>query len=272
MINNNSLDQNLTPEMRKNLFGNAYLNMLWHCPEAPSFPYWVHVPDSYNEEEDSSYQLMVVIHGTGCEVEAYVNEAKELADANHMAVLAPLFPSGIVERDDFNSYKLLNDRGTRYDLALFAMIEDMKKRYPRVEGERFFLFGHSGGGQFTNRFLLAYPERLKAACIGAPGRPTFINPDEDYFWGVRDFKDYFGKDVDLEAVKKVPVQIVVGERDTEFIGDSPYGTCRMERMKSLKKNFEDYGLSVDLKILPGIAHIGGEKERIQTAQRFFLGI
>ena len=29
------LDSNLTTEMRKNLFGNAYLNMLWHCQSDP---------------------------------------------------------------------------------------------------------------------------------------------------------------------------------------------------------------------------------------------
>ena len=67
------------------------------------------------------------------------------------------------------------------------------------------MFGHSGGGQFTNRFLFAHPERLKAVSIGAPGRPTFLNFEEDYFWGVRDFEKYFDKKLDLEAVRKIPV-------------------------------------------------------------------
>ena len=158
----------------------------------------------------------------------------------------------------------------RYDLILLDMIEDMAKRYPGVHTDQFFMFGHSGGGQFVNRFLFAHPDRLKACSIGAPGRPTFLNPDEDYFWGIRDFKDYFGYDVDLEAVKKVPVLISVGELDNKFIGDSPYGDNRVARMKSLQKNFQEHGVHTELTILPGFAHEAGEKERVQAAQKFFI--
>ena len=254
MANQNPLATNLTLEQQKNLFGNAYLNMLWHCPTDLRFHYWVHLPDYYYDEEEHEYSLLVIIHGTGCAIEEYIKQAKELADKYHMAVLAPMFPGGLIQRDDFNSYKLLSCDGIRYDLILLDMIEDMAKRYPGVHTDQFFMFGHSGGGQFVNRFLLAHPDRLKACSIGAPGRPTFLNPDEDYFWGIRDFKDYFGYDVDLEAVKKVPVLISVGELDNKFIGDSPYGDNRVARMT----------------ILPGFAHEAGEKERVQAAQKFFI--
>ena len=242
MANQNPLATNLTLEQQKNLFGNAYLNMLWHCPTDLRFHYWVHLPDYYYDEEEHEYSLLVIIHGTGCAIEEYIKQAKELADKYHMAVLAPMFPGGLIQRDDFNSYKLLSCDGIRYDLILLDMIEDMAKRYPGVHTDQFFMFGHSGGGQFVNRFLLAHPDRLKACSIGAPGRPTFLNPDEDYFWGIRDFKDYFGYDVDLEAVKKVPVLISVGELDNKFIGDSPYGDNRVARMKSLQKNFQEHGV------------------------------
>ena len=264
-----ALSAGLTPEMKKNLFGNAYLNMLWHCPSDPRFHYWVHLPDCYYEEENPSYQLLVIIHGTGCEIESYLRAAKGLADQNHVALLAPMFPGGLIDREDFNSYKLLSCDGVRYDQILLSMIDDMKKRYPGVQADRFFMFGHSGGGQFTNRILFAHPERLKAVSIGAPGRPTFLNFEEDYFWGVRDFEKYFDKKLDLEAVRKIPVQLTVGELDNKYIGDSPYGYNRVERMKSLKANLEENGLSVSLEILPGLGHLNGEKERVQTAQKFF---
>lgn len=269
MAKENPLSANLTLEQQKNLFGNAYLNMLWHCPTDQRFHYRVHVPDSYYDDDKTRYRLLVIIHGTGCAVEAFTKPAEELADKYNMAILAPSFPGGLIIRDDFNSYKLLSCDGIRYDNILLDMIDDMKARYPRVDTEKFFMFGHSGGGQFTNRFLFAHPERLLAVSIGAPGRPTFLNFNEDYFWGVRDFKDYFGYDVNVEAVKKIPVQITVGENDNKYIGDSPYGDNRVARMKSLKKNLEDNGVKVELKILPGLAHENGEKERVQTAQRFF---
>ena len=121
-----ALSAGLTPEMKKNLFGNAYLNMLWHCPSDPRFHYWVHLPDCYYEEENPSYQLLVIIHGTGCEIESYLRAAKGLADQNHVALLAPMFPGGLIDREDFNSYKLLSCDGVRYDQILLSMIDDMK--------------------------------------------------------------------------------------------------------------------------------------------------
>ncbi len=269
MAENGALNADLTPEMRKNLFGDADLNMLWHCPSDPRFHYWVHIPDDYFDDKDEPYPLMVIIHGTGCRVEGYLDAAMKFADENHMAVLAPVFPGGLMIRDDFSSYKLLSCDGIRYDLALLSMIDDMADRYPGVETEKFYLFGHSGGGQFTNRFLFSHPERLAAAAIGAPGRPTFLNDEEDYYWGVKDFKKYFDKDLDLEAVKRVPVQMIVGELDTKFIGDSPYGTNRLERIKSLKKNFEEHGIYVELEIIPGIEHVEGVAERIEACTGFF---
>ena len=100
MAKENPLASNLTLEQQKNLFGNAYLNMLWHCPTDQRFPYWVHLPDCYYDEKDPHYKLLVIIHGTGCAVEDYVRHAKELADRDHVAVLAPLFPGGLIQRDD----------------------------------------------------------------------------------------------------------------------------------------------------------------------------
>lgn len=131
----------------------------------------------------------VIIHGTGCAVEDYVRHAKELADRDHVAVLAPLFPGGLIQRDDFNSYKLLSCDGVRYDQILLDMIDDMAKRYPGVETDKFFLFGHSGGGQFVNRFLFAHPEKLRACAIGAPGPSHLPEPGRGLFLGHPGFQE-----------------------------------------------------------------------------------
>ena len=215
MANQNPLATNLTLEQQKNLFGNAYLNMLWHCPTDPRFHYWVHLPDYYYDEEEHEYSLLVIIHGTGCAIEEYIKQRRNSPTISY-GCACTYVPGGLIQRDDFNSYKLLSCDGIRYDLILLDMIEDMAKRYPGVHTDQFFMFGHSGGGQFVNRFLFAHPDRLKACSIGAPGRPTFLNPDEDYFWGIRDFKDYFGYDVDLEAVKKVPSSSVSASSTTSL--------------------------------------------------------
>ena len=88
----NVLADHLSSDVKKNLFGNADYNMLWSCQAYPQFCYRVHVPDSYSREEQPPLDLMVVIHGTGCAVENYVEAAREWADNHQVAVLAPLFP------------------------------------------------------------------------------------------------------------------------------------------------------------------------------------
>ena len=266
-----SLTEGLTKETRKNLFGNADLNMLWTCPSDPRFPYWVHVPDSFYEEENPHYQLAVLVHGTGCATEHYVRLAKKWADEHNVAILAPLFPSGVVVHDDFNAYKMVHQDGIFYDQVLLNMIDDMAARYEGcIETEKFFLFGHSGGGQFVHRFLYLHPDRLKAVNIGASGRPTYLDFEENFYWGVKDFKQVFGQELDLPAIRKVPVIIVVGEKDNLFIGDSKYGTNRVDRMKTLQQNYLDNGVeTVELAIIPGIAHEDGDAERIATAAAFF---
>ena len=65
MANTNPLAANLTLEQQKNLFGNAYLNMLWHCPTDQRFHYWVHLPDCYYDEAEHNYSLMVIIMAPG---------------------------------------------------------------------------------------------------------------------------------------------------------------------------------------------------------------
>ena len=260
----------MTEEIRKNMYGNAWLHMLWPCPGDARFCYWAYVPETYAEETDPHYQLLVLIHGTGCATEYNVSAARKWADANHVAILAPLFPGGMAGKDDLNSYKLVSAGGIRYDEILLSEIEDMKNRYPGVETEPFFLFGHSAGGQFVERFTMAHPDKVKAVAIGAPGNPTYIDFAEDYFWGVRDFKKYFEREFDLAVFREVPMLFVIGEKDTKFIGNSPYGSNRMERIHCLQKNFLENGVkSVELEVIPDIAHIDGAKKRIMAATRFF---
>jgi pimeloyl-ACP methyl ester carboxylesterase len=264
-------DQNaaLSAEAKKNLWGNAALHMLWSCIADPRFSYRVFIPDEYLEEDRPELGLLVFIHATGCGVEYFLNAAAGWAADHHLALMAPVFPSGILDHGDFNAYKDMAGGGLRYDLILTAMLEEMGKRYPGVQTGKFFLFGHSGGGMFANRFLLVHPERVRAAVISAPGRPTMISEEEDYGWGIRNFREIFDKPFDLAAVRQVPVHVLVGEKDNRFIGENRYGDNRLDRMKNFAANLRAAGVAADLEIIPGIGHIDGSRERIAAAERYF---
>jgi predicted peptidase len=267
----NILDQNLSEFERKNLYENSESVMLWHCQCDPRFSYYVYIPESIYEKERPIYKIICIVHGTARSIENYRQAYKEFANKNQFIIIMPLFPGGLFDNNDFNSYKLLICNGVRYDLILLSMIDELSKKY-RIYKDKFFMSGFSGGGQFVQRFFYVHPKRLMGLCIGAPGRITYINDKVDYFWGTRDFNKIFDKEIEIEAMKNVPVQLLIGENDVSFIGESPYGSNRMERIINLKKNLEECDIKVQLDIIEGIAHSGNDNIKAKYQIEFFQKI
>ncbi|WP_433503283.1 alpha/beta hydrolase [Pseudonocardia halophobica] len=215
--------------------------------------------------------LVVVVHGTQRMAERYRDAYRGFAEEHGCLVVAPLFPAGADEPGDLSGYKRLEFRGTRYDLVLLAMLDEIALRYP-VRTDRFHLHGFSGGGQFAHRFALLHPERLASVSVGAPGRITRIDPGTPWWLGTADVEERFGRRLDLPTLRTVPVQMVVGDRDldtTEIAepGIDAGGATRIDRLRSLRANFERHGIGVDLVLLPGIGHRGLE---VQPAVQRFL--
>lgn len=266
----NILDQGLTSETSQNLYLGSELEMLWHCQSDPRFSYYAIVPGDIVKNDQIRYEIMCFVHGTGRTTEDYHRLFRSFAEKHHLILLFPLFPGGLLEKDDFNSYKLLTDHGIRYDLILLQMMEEIAERYPgQVNTEKLWLYGWSGGGQFVHRFLYVHPEKLHAVCIGAPGRITYLDDTRDYYWGTRDFHAYFDKDYDLDRIREVPVLLMIGEYDTKFVGESDFGSNRMERLLNLKKNYESCNIPVQMEILEGFEHKGHADEKAEAVMRFF---
>ena len=105
-----------------------------------------------------------------------------------------------------------------------------------------------------NRYALLHPETLWAVSIGAPGSVTLLDPEQDWWVGVRDAQARFGKAVDAEALRKVAVHMIVGKADLEtweithreggkfhMPGANSAGLTRPERLESLRRSFEAAG-------------------------------
>lgn len=263
------LDQGLSQEAKNNLYMGSELQMMWHCKADPRFSYHTYIPEAAASCRGKKYRIMCFVHGTGRTIEEYRSLFSDFAEKNHLVLLFPMFPGGLKGDDDFNSYKLLAYEDVRYDEVLLTMAEELAERFPAVNPDKIFLYGWSGGGQFVNRFLYVHPERLAAVMIGGPGRPTYLDVDRDYYWGIRDFQQVFGKSPDLDAIRKVPVRLLIGEQDTRYIGDSPYGNSRMERIQCLEQNLREHGVEVQLDIMPGIGHKGNDAIKSGYVTAFF---
>lgn len=129
------------------------------------------------------------------------------------------------------------------------------------------MFGFSGGGHFTHRFAILHPRKLWAACVGAPGSVTLLDPDKKWWVGLGGLQELFGIAFDRDALASVPVQIVVGESDLDtweithkpggryyMEGANEAGRTRPERAQALCESFRRVGVDVTLDIVPNMAH------------------
>ena len=252
---------------------------VYACGLDQRFSYCAYVPEGYDEDGTDRWPLAVVVHGTERGMQRYRDGFADFAERHGVIVLAPLFPVGITEPGDLSSYKLLRAGDLHYDAVLLAMIAETQARY-RIEGDRVLMYGFSGGGHFTHRFLYLHPERLLGASIGAPGVVTLLDFEHDWWVGVRNFEAVFGKKLDLDAIRRVPVQMVIGGDDTEtweitikpgdawwMPGADMAGANRQDRMRSLRRSLESQGVAVQQDTVPGIGH--DDRQLLGAVKSFF---
>lgn len=248
------------------------------CRSDRRFSYSMYVPANWSESTASSFRFLVAMHGTARAAESTRDMYIDLADDTQCIVLAPLFPMAITEKEENHNYFWLKFEEIRYDQILLDMLEEASLKYG-VSAEKFALTGFSGGGQFGHRMLYLHPERLSAVSIGAPGMVTLIDNSQDWFVGTRDFSQQFGKALDMEAIRKVAVHIVVGSEDmhpeifvapgTEMYmpGINDTGANRVERARTLQRHYTDLGIASELDIVPGAMHLS--KEVLTAVDAFF---
>jgi len=246
------------------------------------FHYCCYIPGDYEEEASKRYALAVIVHGTERGMAAYRDRFADFAEANDCIILAPLFPVGITRPYELNSYKMLRADDLHYDAILLSMVEEVASRY-RLEEERFLLYGFSGGGHFSHRFFYLHPERLRGVSIGAPGVVTLYDEGHDFWVGLRDFEARFGKALQPEVMREVPVQMVIGAEDTAtweititpkdawwMEGADLAGANRQDRMASLKASFEAHGIPVRQDVVPGAGHDGSAV--LEPVKAFFTKV
>ena len=231
----------------------------------PRFPLSLYVPKSTSASGSSP--LLVLIHGT-TRRDWMRDSFRDFAERTGTVLLAPLFPVGAAAADDVHGYKWIDAHGTRFDLLLLDMIDQAAEMWP-LATSRFALFGFSGGGQFAHRFGYLHPHRLTALSIGAPGNVTLPDLVRPWPAGVRGLDERFGVDFNPDAVRAVPIHLVVGGADTETWeiakspGDPVYiggvndeSTTRIAKLKRLRDTLDALGVSTSLDVVEGAAHHG----------------
>jgi pimeloyl-ACP methyl ester carboxylesterase len=245
----------------------------------PRFGYALAVADPL--AGDSRPGLLVTVHNSVRWYDRNLAAFRDFGQRHGLVVLAPLFPPGLFGDDNPDGYKVLAEKGLRYDEVLHAMVGEVSEA-TGCEGERFFLHGYSGGGQFVHRYLLLHPERVRAASIGAPGAVTLLDEAQPWWGGIGDVHERFGRPLDLAAVREVPIQLVVGSDDTDPRGlreqppsrfwpsdEERRGAHRIARLQALQRSLQAIGARTTFELMPGVGHGEGDGPSIALAQGLF---
>ena len=268
------MSQQISPEAWADQGPRRWPKALFALRADPRFQYLMHIPESFHESPEE-YSLVVVIHGTGRGVQTTRDNWAPFADRHRWVVLVPVFPAGVLGDGNTDGYKYLKEGDIRYDHLLLLMVDELSIILKRPF-ERFHLAGFSGGGHFVHRFFYLHPGRLHAVSVGAPGGVTRIDPTRDFWLGTRNLLERFGTEMDLGTMRGVPVQLIVGEEDTEEFVYPPQwaaaladmgdiGKNRIERNAALHRNYQEHGLAVERVVVPDAAHCSAKMVPEQAA-------
>jgi len=242
------------------------------------FSFCLYVP---SRESGAPRGLVVTVHHSLRNFMECRDAFAGFGETHRFVVLAPLFPINVCGDGNRDGYKYLEEGDIRYDLLLNGMV-DTVARWTSCRAERFLLQGYSGGAHFAHRYLLLHPQRVLAASVGAPGQVTLLDPRTPWWAGLQGLEQRFGRGVDVEALRGVPLQLVVGDEDTETdeLRQDPgsryccpeaerSGANRIERLQAMQRSWHAAGVDVCLETMPGVRHGVGSQPAFACAQRFF---
>ena len=162
--------------------------------EEITFSYW-DKPDSTvyfstTESIDENTKIIFIMHGASRTARKYLNDWLPLAKNRNVVLIAPEF-----SKESYPEYvylmmatergKLLQDQSL-YLTDSLGLLFDFFKAKLKLSTERFRLYGHSGGSQFVNRYLLLSEEkRIEKAAMANAGFYTFVDDQIPYPFGIK---------------------------------------------------------------------------------------
>ena len=197
-------------------------------------------------------KVLVICHGTPDQrfpalaaAGTFIQRWIPLAERFGIVLIAPAFDDenyGSLNAPDGWGYRALVGRTTNADEFVIQIVD----QYAMVDGTydgKIYLYGHSAGGQFANRFVIAHPDRVNAAVISSA--KWYAMPDPTVRWpngtqtrkqqlqwgGIEKQVEIIPDPVYWQVAARLPITVVVGERDTEQYENAANqgGTTRIER-------------------------------------------
>jgi dienelactone hydrolase len=214
---------------------------------------------------------------------ALVGWRERFAERLGVPLLVPTFPRPMslwwayTHALDNDTLATSHEGLVRIDLQLIEMIDDARERLAdlRVQtDDKVLIMGFSASGQFTNRFAVLHPERTLAAAAGSPGGWPLAPVAEwqgetlNYHVGIADIASYLGHELDMEAVRAVPIFLYMGSADTndsvpysDAYSDEQraqvnrlFGATPIERWPKAEAIYAASAMNATFRLYPGVGH------------------
>lgn len=171
-------------------------------PRGDRLGYFGYIPKTVSTE----LPPLVSIHGISRNACEHIFQFRDAAEDYGTPVIAPLFT-----RNDHRRFQRLaaGAAGVRADAAFDLTLREVAETCG-VSFDKIRIFGHSAGGQFAHRYLMAHPERADRLSIFAPGWYSLPTTDYNFPYGVG------GKRSPIKSLDRffdISTQVLVGERD-----------------------------------------------------------
>lgn len=197
----------------------------------PGQEYLVYVPSSIGLEPP----LVVSVHGVSRNADEHARLLSAYCEMVGAVLVVPHFSEQ--RHPDYQRLGRVG-RGKRADLALNQIVAEAAAA-TGARGDRFHLFGFSGGAQFAHRYTMAHPHRIASAVFASAGWYTLPDPTRRFPNGIRASHKLPGVRFDAEEFLHVPMTVLVGKKDDKSKGlrrserlDSEQGISRLERARS----------------------------------------
>lgn len=219
--------------------------------------YFRYIPTSYSA--GAQHKVLVAIHGTEGSADHYLGVCRNFAETNGIILIVPWL--NLAQFPTFDNLNLANTTigAPRADLRVLDLVTAACEGLS-ADTEHLYLFGHSRGGQFVQRFVYAHPDRVARAA--ACGSGLYLSPDPSIITDYGPMFPYgvlpnpFAPDLADRTMKEfanVPMAIVVGSSDPRAKMAADF----MKQTEAIARR-DQYPLHFELIVVPNGTHSGSE--------------
>jgi poly(3-hydroxybutyrate) depolymerase len=162
--------------------------------------------------------VVFVMHGVQRDADRYLREWAPVAEAHGAVLVVPEFDAAAFPgAAGYNLGNTFDQSGAPVERRLWsysaieAIFDDVVLR-ERLNARRYYLFGHSAGGQFVHRFaMLGAGPRLERAVAANSGWYTLPSPEIAWPYGL----EAGPPTPEARALFGAPLHLVLGEQDID---------------------------------------------------------